>query len=118
MEYLKTKSIATIEPEKTKPKKDSKQKTGNKTSTTQSTDIAHPELYETLRLWRKSKTEEFNVPAFTIMHQKTMLEIIRHLPKTEKQLLAINGIGKKMLEKYGVEILSIVNEFCLEKQIG
>ena len=118
MEYLKTKSIATIEPEKIKTKKDSKQKTGNKTSTTQSTDIAHPELYETLRLWRKSKTEEFNVPAFTIMHQKTMLEIIRHLPKTEKQLLAINGIGKKMVEKYGVEILSIVNEFCLEKQIN
>ena len=116
-EYLKTKSIATIEPEKVKPKKDSKVKSEKGKTPTQSTDIAHPELYETLRQWRKSKMEELNVPAFTIMHQKTLLEIVRKLPNTEKQLLSIKGVGKKVLEKYGSELLDIVNDFCFENHI-
>ena len=113
-EYLKAKSLAVIDSPKVTEKKVTKSK---ETVSGKTTDIAHPELYETLRLWRKNKMEELNVPAYTIMQQKTMMEIIHKLPNTEKQLLKIKGIGKNMLAKYGNELLDIINDFCFDHHI-
>ena len=115
-EYLTAKSLAVIDPPKVKQKKETKE-TKKPVLNNSKTDIAYQELYETLRQWRKNKMEELNVPAYTIMQQKTMLEIARKLPNTEKQLLNTKGIGKKMLEKYGNELLDIVNDFCFDHHI-
>lgn len=41
------------------------------------------------------------------LHQKVLYDIADHLPVTEEQLRLIPGIGEKMLEKYGKEILEI-----------
>ena len=34
------------------------------------------------------------------------------LPKTEKELLAIVGMGKTRVAKYGEEILEAINDYC------
>ena len=39
------------------------------------------------------------------------------MPASEKELLAISGIGKKIAEKFGDEILSIIDDYKKDKNI-
>ena len=69
----------------------------------------NPDVAEDLILWRRAKARELGVPAYFILHQKVLYDIADHLPVTEEQLRLIPGIGEKMLEKYGKEILEITS---------
>lgn len=76
-------------------------------------EIQNQELYNTIREWRLAKCREFNIAAFQILTQKSLIEIVNTLPKSEKELLEINGIGKKKIQQYGAEILEMVAEYNL-----
>jgi len=69
------------------------------------------ELRARLQEWRTERFKADNVPAYTIMHQSTLLEIASLVPKTMTELLAIKGFGKAKCEKYGKEILEITSGF-------
>jgi len=74
-------------------------------------DIRHPALYDELRKWRLNKAVANKVAPFTILHNKVLLGIINHLPDNSKQLLAIPGIGPKVLQSYGDELLKKVRQY-------
>lgn len=69
-----------------------------------------PQLLAELRGWRAKRASVDGVPAYIIAHDKALDEIARRLPKSDKQLLAINGFGLKKLEMYGPDILKITNK--------
>ncbi len=69
--------------------------------------IVDDKVREKLMEWRTARFKADNVPAYTIMHQSTLLEIASRVPKSKEELLAIKGFGKAKFEKYGEEILSI-----------
>ena len=60
-------------------------------------DIKYPALYVKLREWRKGQAEEYNLPVYTILQQKALIGIVNKLPTNKKELLAIPGIGKKIV---------------------
>lgn len=66
-------------------------------------------ILEELRSWRGRRAATDKVPAYIIAHDKTLEEIAKRQPKSEKQLLAINGFGMKKLKTYGPDILKILN---------
>ena len=68
-------------------------------------------LRERLQQWRAGRFKADNVPAYTIMHQSTLMDIAAMVPKTREELLAIKGFGKAKYEKYGEEILAITSDF-------
>ncbi|MGL5049634.1 MAG: HRDC domain-containing protein, partial [Fusobacteriaceae bacterium] len=68
------------------------------------------ELFIELREFRKNSAIQANLPPFVIFSDKTLIEICNYRPKNESELLRINGIGEKKFEKYGEEILLIVNK--------
>ena len=68
-------------------------------------------LRERLQQWRTERFKADNVPAYTIMHQSTLLEIASRVPKSMTELLSIKGLGKAKCRKYGEEILKITSEF-------
>jgi uncharacterized protein YpbB len=49
---------------------------------------------------------------FQIFTQETLYAICDALPRTEKELLAIVGMGKTRVSKYGEEILEAIEEYC------
>lgn len=104
IEYLQVKAKAMIE--KPKPKS---RKTPGKSEVPD--DILYPDLYNSLRQWRKEEAANLNLPAYTVLHQKALLGIANTLPTNSKELLAISGIGKKVAERYGVKLLEIVNNY-------
>lgn len=68
-------------------------------------------LRDRLMKWRTERFKADNVPAYTIMHQSTLLEIAMLAPKTKAELLSIKGFGEAKFRKYGEEILAICGEF-------
>ena len=69
------------------------------------------ELREKLMQWRMDRFKKDNVPAYTIMHQSTLMAIASLIPHTKEQLLAIKGFGETSYKKYGEEILAITSEY-------
>ena len=59
-----------------------------------------------------------NIPAFQIFTQETLYTMCDALPRTEKQLLAVKGMGKTRVKKYGEEILEVINNYCDENGIN
>ena len=48
------------------------------------------------------------MPAYVVLHDKTIQEIAARLPRDETALLAVSGLGKKKLETYGADILAVL----------
>lgn len=74
-------------------------------------DIEHPELFQTLRSWRAEKAQKEGVPHFHVLHQKVLVQIVVNLPDTIKALMQIKGIGKKLAERYGDELVEMVGKY-------
>ena len=72
-------------------------------------DNRHPELVETLIAWRREKARELGVPAYVVLHQKTLLGIADAKPDSRAQLLAVHGFGPELWKKYGMEILKVLS---------
>ena len=75
------------------------------------TGVVNEELREKLQEWRAARFKQDNVPAYTIMHQSTLMEIATFIPKTKEDLLAIKGFGEAKYQKYGEEILRITADY-------
>jgi ATP-dependent DNA helicase RecQ len=69
---------------------------------------ANETIFQALRDWRKAVAREHGVPAYTIFHDSTLLEIARVLPESIDALRGISGIGATKLERYGEALLEIV----------
>ena len=66
-------------------------------------------LFERLREWRKGRADAEEVPAFVVFSDATLQLIAELKPESEKALLKISGIGPQKLERYGEELLELVN---------
>jgi ATP-dependent DNA helicase RecQ len=68
------------------------------------------DVFQALRDWRKSVANEHGVPAYTVFHDATLLEIARRLPVSLDGLRGISGIGATKFERYGERILEVVRQ--------
>ncbi|MEA3487300.1 MAG: helix-turn-helix domain-containing protein, partial [Thermodesulfobacteriota bacterium] len=74
-------------------------------------DVAHPELFQTLKVWRSRKAKEEEVAHFQVLHQQVLLQIVVCLPDNTADLKKINGVGKRTIEKYGEELIKLVSAY-------
>lgn len=81
-----------------------------------STDIEHPILYKTLVRWRNEESSRTAVPVYIVIRQKALLEIVNTLPRTVSELENISFFGKKKAEKYGNDIIRMVEEYIAKRK--
>jgi ATP-dependent DNA helicase RecQ len=62
-------------------------------------------LLDRLKAWRLAEARAQAVPAFVILHDRTLAEIARQRPDG---IAAIAGIGAKKLERYGPALVELV----------
>ncbi len=67
-----------------------------------------------LKEWRLQKSRDLAVSAFVILHNSPLEEISRRAPETHRELESIKGIGQRLIEKFGDEILTIVQSAIAE----
>ena len=71
-----------------------------------------------LRALRDDIAKAEMIPHFQIFTQETLYLMCDVLPRTEKELLKINGMGKIRVKKYGDEILELIDDYCKENGIN
>ncbi|MAE42274.1 hypothetical protein CMO93_00770 [Candidatus Woesearchaeota archaeon] len=62
-----------------------------------------------LKDWRKDISDNHNIPAFMILHDRTLIDIAQRMPMTSNDLEQIHGLGPTKILRYGEEILSIIH---------
>lgn len=58
-------------------------------------------LFMDLKALRMSIAKENNVPPYVVFHDKTLIEMILHKPRTLKAMNDVPGVGQSKLDKYG-----------------
>jgi len=81
------------------------------------TDIQHAQLYFQLKEWRDRICEENNLPIYMLANSNSLMEICNYLPLTKDHLILLSGFGKAKVEKYGDEIIDMVEQYCNEHHI-
>jgi DNA helicase-2/ATP-dependent DNA helicase PcrA len=64
-------------------------------------------LFERLREWRAEQAREQSVPAYVVFTDATLTALAEVVPTSEQQLLAVSGVGRTKLDRYGADVLAI-----------
>jgi len=72
-------------------------------------DSIEQEIYDSLTEWRNHKANEENLAPFIIARNSWLKQIIKLRPSTIKELNGIKGFGERWVNKYGKEIIAIIN---------
>ncbi len=67
-------------------------------------------LFERLRTLRRELADADGVPAYVVLPDRTLWELVASKPTTTDGLLAVNGIGPAKAEKYGPQFLEALAE--------
>ena len=65
-------------------------------------------IFERLRAWRREEARRLRVPAYVIMHDRTLRAIARSRPQSLAALEAMPGLGPVKVDRFGERILSTV----------
>ena len=68
-------------------------------------------VFEALREWRRERSQTDGVPAFVVFHDSTLIEIAHRRPAARAELLLVPGIGPTKLERYGDDIVALLDRF-------
>ena len=67
-----------------------------------------PNLYDALRHFRTQRSITLSVPPYCVFQNTVLDAIVATRPHTSKELLALKGVGPKMLADVGAEVLKLV----------
>jgi ATP-dependent DNA helicase RecQ len=65
-------------------------------------------LFEALRAWRGDLARQQGVPAYVILHDKSLRELAARRPTTIAELLGVPGIGQAKADRYGEALLRLM----------
>jgi ATP-dependent DNA helicase RecQ len=68
-------------------------------------------LFDSLRSYRLELAQSQGVPPYVIASDRSLRDIAMLRPRTRDDLLLAHGIGPAKAERYGVQLLAIVEEF-------
>jgi RecQ family ATP-dependent DNA helicase len=67
-------------------------------------------LEEKLRAWRREESGKLGQPAFFVFSDRTLRAIAAERPRSEEDLLAVDGIGPAKVAKFGAAVCAICAE--------
>jgi DNA helicase-2/ATP-dependent DNA helicase PcrA len=66
-------------------------------------------IFAALKQWRLERARADEVPAYVVFHNSTLAEIAGRKPHTLRDLAAVPGVGPAKLDRYGNDLLSVLN---------
>ncbi|NOH71179.1 ATP-dependent DNA helicase RecQ [Vibrio pectenicida] len=67
-------------------------------------------LFAKLRKLRKSIADEDGLPPYVVFSDATLIDMAEILPTSYGEMLAVNGVGQRKLEKYADPFLDLIQE--------
>lgn len=80
-------------------------------------EIEHINLYQAIALFRKGVASKSNQPIYKVFSNNAIKELCRHLPKTEDQLLMVNGFGPIKVKMFGEDVLELIKGYCDDNMV-
>ena len=103
----RTPQVALTLPEPPRPKQKKKTKT-SKALAAAAGSTADPASIDALREWRRQEAARRSVPAYVVLHDRTLAALAAARPSTLDALSEIPGIGPAKLEAYGKDLLALL----------
>jgi superfamily II DNA helicase RecQ len=69
------------------------------------------EIFNALKIWRNDLANKLGWSAFRICHNSHLIAIAKDKPKNIESLQKIKGFGETKTEKYGDDIIVLLNSF-------
>ncbi|MDE0437988.1 MAG: HRDC domain-containing protein [bacterium] len=88
-------------------------RTGHPAETTKRRVAAHrsdEELLLMLKAWRTATARAHSKPAYTVLADRTLQELVSSRPRQVEDLAKVHGIGPAKLEQYGQELLDLITQ--------
>jgi superfamily II DNA helicase RecQ len=60
-----------------------------------------------IRLWRAGEAKRLGIPAFMVLHDRSLTAVAQSCPRNPNELLTIDGIGPAKVEKFGEALLAL-----------
>lgn len=89
-------------------RQDSLRKPDRRPAVRQIVDEEDAPLLSALKAKRRALAEAAKVPAYVIFNDKTLVEMAQTRPETLDDMAHINGVGRKKLDRYGMEFLEVI----------
>ena len=67
-------------------------------------------LFAKLRKLRKTIADEESVPPYVVFNDATLIEMTELLPVTSSEMLSVNGIGQRKLERFGRPFMQMIKQ--------
>ncbi len=67
-------------------------------------------LFAKLRKLRKTIADEESIPPYVVFNDATLIELAELLPVTASEMLSVNGIGQRKLERFGQPFMLMIKE--------
>jgi hypothetical protein len=80
-------------------------------------DISNAGLFFDLKNWRDKTCTEQDLPIYLVANNNSLKEIATYLPLTTEHLQLISGFGKAKANKYGDDILEMVQDYCTKHDL-
>lgn len=74
------------------------------------------DLFEHLRKYRLQISKENSLPAYLIFSDASLKDMATKLPRTEKAMLDVHGVGTQKMRDYGESFLTEINKFLNDKK--
>ena len=103
----RTPQVALTLPEPPRPKPKKKTKTSRALAAAAGAS-ADPASIDALREWRRQEAARRSVPAYVVLHDRTLAALAAARPSTLDALSEIPGIGPAKLEAYGKDLLALL----------
>ncbi|MBB3700569.1 DNA helicase RecQ [Flammeovirga yaeyamensis] len=73
------------------------------------------ELFEELRVLRKTIADKENIPPYVVFNDATLKDMSDKKPISVNQMMSISGVGELKLKKYGNEFIGLIVRFIIKK---
>jgi ATP-dependent DNA helicase RecQ len=65
-------------------------------------------LADRIKIWRAAEAKRLGVPAYLVLHDRTINALAMVRPRNPNQLLEVDGIGPAKVERFGEPILALI----------
>ena len=76
----------------------------------QKLDAQEHQLWEALRVCRKTLADAQDVPPYVIFHDATLMEMVMYRPLTHSQFRKLSGVGERKMSLYADQFIEVIAE--------
>jgi len=87
------------------------EKVATSTSSNTIINVEDTDIFKELKMYRLNKSREENIKPYYIYNDNQLKDLILKMPKNKEELKLVYGFGEKKANKYGDDILKIINKY-------